>query len=115
MGRLPAILKVEQAQLPATVKSSLKTTLDLYQLYVRGFKYCAIVCFRVRKAMKTSNAGDIQAAGKAADDLLAFRRELAARLQKTSFTHHAYWLLDVKRLDLLASDARRQLAALRPA
>ncbi|MGP8245542.1 MAG: hypothetical protein ACLQVN_13610 [Bryobacteraceae bacterium] len=113
--RLPAILKVDQAQLPATAKSSLKTTLDLYQFYVRGFKYCAIVCFRVRKAINTSNPADIQAAGKAADDLLAFRRELAGRLQNTSFTHHAYWLLDVNRLDLLASDVRQQLAALRPA
>jgi hypothetical protein len=114
VGRLPGILKIEQAQLPAAVKSSLKTTLDLYQLYVRGFKYCAVACFRGRKAQSTSNAGEIQAARKAADDLLAFRRELAGKLQGTSFTHHAYWMLDVNRLDRLASDVRQQMAALRP-
>ena len=107
VGRLPGILKVEQAQLPAAVKSSLKTTLDLYRLYVRGFKYCAIACFRGKRAQLTSSAGEIQAARTAADDLLAFRKELAGRLQGTSFTHHAYWMLDVNRLDRLASDVRR--------
>jgi soluble cytochrome b562 len=115
VDRLAGILKLEQAQLPAAVKSSLKTTLELYQLYVRGFKYCAIACFRARKAQRTSNAGEIEAARKAAGDLLAFRRELAGRLQNTSITHHAYWLLDVNRLDGLASDVRQQMAKLRPA
>ena len=97
------------------MKASLKTTLELYGLYVRGFKYCAIACFRGKKAQITSNTAEIQAAAKAVDDLLAFRRELAGRLQGTSFTHHAYWMLDVNRLDRLASDVRRQVAALRPA
>jgi hypothetical protein len=115
VGRLPGILKLEQARLPASVKLHLQTTLELYQFYVRGFKYCTIACFRARKAQSTSNAGDIVGARKAVDDLLAFRTELARRLQDTSYTHHAYWLLDVNRLDRLASDVRQQIAKLRPA
>ena len=109
---LPTILKLDEAQLPSELRDSYKTLLDLYQLYVRGLKHCAIACFTTRKAEKTRNAADIAAAQKAAEQLAAYRQEVARRLQGTYYPHYVYWFFELEYVDRLIANVREKMAAI---
>jgi hypothetical protein len=109
VAKLPGILRIDELDVPPAMKKDLSTILDLYQWYVRGFKCCAIACFRAQKAMNTHERTDIEAALKAADDLTAYRAETTRRLENTSYPHYVYEFFDVERLDLLISDIRQKV------
>jgi len=110
--RLPEILKIEEAQIPAKLKASVKTMLDLYERYVRGFKHCTVVCFTARRAIRTHDAADVQAALAAADALTIYREETSRRLKDTYYPHYVYWFFDLDNLDSLTADVRGKMAAL---
>lgn len=113
VAKLPGILQIDELGLPPAMKKDLNTILDLYQWYVRGFKSCAIACFRAKKAMNTHERADVEAALQAADDLTAYRAETARRLKNTSYPHYVYEFFDVERLDHLTSDIRQKMETIK--
>ena len=113
--RLSDILRVSDLQVPASLKSSLTTMLDLYHTYVVGFKYCAAAYFKTKKAMQTRQANDIAEARRAADDLLTYKQQTARMLSSTSLPHYAYLFFSLESLDLLAEDVRSRMNSISPA
>jgi hypothetical protein len=109
--RLPDILKIDQTSLPDELKAAVRTMLDLYAFYVRGYCLCTFGCILTRKAEKTRTPADIAAASAAADALVAYREEVVRRFAGTYYTDHVYWLFEVGHLDTLIADIRGKLAA----
>jgi hypothetical protein len=101
---LPALLDVDALGLPEPFAEEIKTVLELYALYVKGFRVCAGACFLSRKASMTGEAGDRSAARGSVRELRSYRDEVVRRFQGTHYPHYVYWLFDERRLDQLADD-----------
>jgi len=112
--RLPEILKIDQTALPAPLKESVRTMLDLYALYVRGYCLCTFGCYLTRKAERSRTAADMTAAKAACDAIVAYRAELARKFADTAYNEHGTWFFEVSHLDRLIEDIRGKLAALSP-
>ena len=112
--RLPEILKIDQTALPAPLKESVRTMLDLYALYVRGYCLCTFGCDLTRKAERSRTAADMTAAKAACDAIVAYRAELARKFADTAYNEHVTWFFEVSHLDRLIEDIRGKLAALSP-
>ena len=112
--QLPGILRLEDTPLPAALKTSMATVLDLYRWYALGFKHCTIVCFATKKAENTRSPEDVAAARKGVEDLASFRQEAGRRLEGTYYPHTAYWFFPLDNLDRLVADASGKLAAISP-
>jgi len=112
VGRLPEILKIGEARLPAGLKASVNTMLELYRWYVHGFRLCTVACFTARRAGQTRAAADVQAAVAAGEAVALYRNETARRLKDTYFPHTVYWFFDLDNLDQLTADIREKMAAL---
>ncbi|MGD1029604.1 MAG: hypothetical protein ABSA05_00545 [Opitutaceae bacterium] len=110
--RLPEILKIGEARLPAGLKASVNTMLELYRWYVHGFRLCTVACFTARRAGQTRAAADVQAAVAAGGAVALYRNETARRLKDTYFPHTVYWFFDLDNLDQLTADIREKMAAL---
>ncbi len=103
---LPSILQVDSLGLPVEFAEEIKTLLELYALYVRGFKYCAHVCFLTRKASQTQRPEDRQAALEAMASVTSSRAEIIERFRGTHYPHYVYWLFDEGRLGQLIADVQ---------
>jgi hypothetical protein len=112
-GQLPGILEPGRMRLPAGLKASLATMLDLYKLYVTGFRRCTVACFCAKRAAISQAPEDIQAADAAADQLAAYRQEVARRLADVDVAHSVYGFFDTDHLDRLAADVREKMAEIR--
>jgi hypothetical protein len=110
--RLPEILKIDQTALPAPLKESVRTMLDLYALYVRGYCLCTFGCYLTRKAERSRTAADLATAGTACDALVAYRAELVRKFADTDYNEHVTWFFEISHLDSLIQDIRGKLAAL---
>lgn len=110
--RLPEVLGAETLGLPAAQAAEFTTMLDLYERWVRGFELCARTVFLTRKAERSGAPGDADDALATVGPMRDFARETSARLEGTDFSHVVYWMLDTGRLESLAADAERRLAAL---
>ena len=110
--RLPGILSVGSLGLPPTMAAEFEVMLDLYERWVRGFEFCARTVFLTRRAERSKAPGDVEAALATLAPMRGFVCETAARLEGTHFPHYVYWMLDTTRLEALAADAERRLAAL---
>ena len=107
---LPAILQADTLGLPSAFAEEVRTILELYLVYVRGFSHCAQVCFRTERAVASRQPEEVRAARGSVEELRAYRNEVVARLDGTRYPHYVYWLFDHERLDQLAEDALRLLA-----
>ncbi|MEW5718593.1 MAG: hypothetical protein AB1817_08205, partial [Chloroflexota bacterium] len=85
---LPAILQADTLGLSQEFADELKDMLDLYVLYVRGFRECARACFLTRKTTMTCDTADVRAARAALPSLYALRDEIIARLRGTHYPHY---------------------------
>lgn len=103
---LASILQVDSLGLPDEFAEEIKTLLELYVLYVRGFKYSAHACFLTRKASQTQRQEDKEAAMEAMGSLKSYRAEILERLKGTHYPHYVYWLFDESRLDQLTADVK---------
>jgi hypothetical protein len=98
--KLPEILQVDSLPIPPQLKAHLKTILSLYTENVRGFRLCAIGCFRAKQASITAQSNHVQLAMKAAEDIQRYRERIAGLLDDRCFpvsVHRAF------RLDYLDS------------
>ncbi len=109
---LSDLLRLDRSDMPADLRASLASMLDLYRLYVKGFRKAAAACFTARLAMKSGANGDIAAARAAADDLASHADEAAAGLDKADPAHFVRRLLDPGRPRRLADDVREKMAEL---
>jgi hypothetical protein len=112
-ARLPQILKLDQAQLPVDLRASLAAMLELYRLYVEGFRHCTVACFATRRAMHSRNPADLEAAGAAADRLTIYRDRAARLLQDTGYPHSVHRMFDLDCLDRLITDVCKKTASIR--
>jgi hypothetical protein len=112
VARLPGMLQLDELDLPAELKASLNTLLELYQLYVRGYCLCTVACFWTRKATITRSPADVAEARKAGEQVADYRNEVIRRLADTYYTQHVYWFFDVDHLASLVADIRSKVAAL---
>jgi hypothetical protein len=108
--KLPGILRIDETSLPAGLKDAVRTMLDLYAFYVRGYCLCTFGCFLTRKAQRSRTAADVAAASAACDSISAYREEVVRRFAHTYYTDHVYWFFEVGHLDSLIADIRRKLA-----
>ena len=114
-AQLPGILDLEKTQLPAELKASLATMMELYQLYVQGYRRCTAACFLAKNAAASRDAADIDAAIRAVDELAAYRRDADRRLRNTRVPHYVHRMLDLGPVDRLTADIRGKMAAIRAA
>ena len=98
--KLPEILEVDSLPISAQFKAHLATVLSLYTENVRGFRLCAIGCFRAKQASITGQSDHVQLAMQAAEDILQYRERIGRFLDDKYFpwsVHRAF------RLDYLDS------------
>ena len=112
VAQLPKILQLEQSQLPAELRASLETMLDLYQRYVQGYKRCTVACFTIKKAEQSRATADIAAAERAAGQLAAYRQETASRLKGIRIPHYVHRLFALGPLDRLTTDIHKKVAVI---
>ena len=108
---LPATLRVRELGVPAPVADELETMLELYVVYVDGYDLCAKAVFLTSRARSTEDARDVAAARATILPLREFAARVRRTLDGTRYPHYVYWLLDMTRIDLLASDVERQLGS----
>jgi hypothetical protein len=106
------LLPLDRPEMPADLRASLASMLELYRLYVKGFRKAAAACFSARLAVATQAAGDIATAKAAADDLAAHADEADAGLGKTEPAHFVRRLLEGAPARRLAADVREKMAEL---
>jgi hypothetical protein len=109
---LAGLLQLDQSDMPADLRASLASMLELYGLYVKGFRRAAAACFLAKLAMATRATADIAVAKAAADDLAAYADEAGAGLDKAGPAHFVRRLLDPGPARALAADVREKMAEL---
>jgi hypothetical protein len=109
VARLLDTLSPRTLGIPDDMARDFETMLELYALWVRGFEHCARTVFLARKAERSSKVVDAAAALETLPPLRAFCAEIDAHLRGTHHPHIVYWLLDERRLLMLADDVERRL------
>lgn len=112
---LREMLKIDELQMPASIKASLNTMFDLYHHYAIGFRHCAAAYFNARKAMRTKQADDVALARHAADDVVKYRQDTESLLHRTLLPHYVELFFSLDTLDSLVADVRARMDAIKPA
>lgn len=110
--KLPFILDARSLGFPAQFVGELEEMLDLYVYFVKMMSICTRACFYTRKALQTKKQADIQSARKTTVSLEEFIVELSQRLKGNQYSHHVYFILNVKRLKCLVQDIDKQLTGI---
>jgi hypothetical protein len=111
VGQLRSILEPETLGVPHTFIQETDLMLDLYHYYVKTFYFAVKASFLTKKAMTTNQAEDAKLARTAADELSAFRKQLASRMEDTYYPFYLYWMLDENLLLSLETDIYKQLTS----
>jgi hypothetical protein len=109
---LRGILQPETLGLPETFLQEIEIMLDLYPHYARGWEVSAHAYFTAQRALSTGEPADAAAALVKAEELNAFRLELAAKFEGTYYPHYVYWMMSPDRLGQLSEDIRDQMNTL---
>ena len=104
--KLSEILQVDSLPIPPQFKTHLKTILSLYTENVRGFRLCAIGCFRAKQASITAQSNHVQLAIKAADDIQQYRERISRLLDGQHFPWSVHRAFRLDYLDSLVQDIR---------
>ncbi|GEA16014.1 hypothetical protein E308F_22580 [Moorella sp. E308F] len=110
--RLRASFNVENLGLPDEFAKEIKTILELFELYIEGFNHCTRTCFLVKKAISTRNKSNVEIARESLVQLSSYRDKLTKELFLDLYPHYVYWLMDVKRIESLISDAEAILKSI---
>lgn len=112
--RLESILQPETLGLPDKFTEDIRTMLNLYGYYVRGFDASARAYFLARKAAATGSGEDVGNARAALEQLELFCRNLEERLLGTFYPPYVCWMMDPKQLRSLKLDIAAELDSCTP-
>jgi hypothetical protein len=112
---LAGILRPKTLPIPSVFREHLQTILSLYVENVRGFRLCAIGCFRAKQASVTQQSSHVQLALKAADDIQAYRAQMAKTLAEASYPWSVHRAFRLDYLDSLVQSIREMCTPRRTA
>lgn len=113
--KLAEILRPAALPISPLLKEHLQTILSLYIENVRGFRLCAIGCFRAKQASTTQQSNHVRLALDAADDLQAYRAKMAEMLDDTYYPWNVHRSFRLDYLDSLVQSIRDLCAPLNTA